>query len=154
MIKDRIEAPTGAWAQRYDRAAGELLDDRVVAAAQFMRPRGWKAFGHALSDGPVGLVQRACGRPRSMRLPQVVLVAVTGERVHLLKARTEPGQGPVPHPTGMLAAWERATIEIDAAPANGGTRLTIAPERGPSVELYGPPDVLTMRVVAALAETG
>lgn len=154
MAEQRVEAPTGAWAQRYDRAAGELLDDRVVAAAQFMRPRGWRAFGHALSDGPVGLVQRACGRPRQMRLPQAVLVAVTGERVHLLRARTEPGHGPVPHPTGMLAAWERAAIDVDAAPADGGTRLTIAPERGPSVELYGPPDMLTERVVEALAKTG
>ncbi|HST39465.1 MAG TPA: hypothetical protein VLK58_08140 [Conexibacter sp.] len=154
MIRDRIEAPTGGWAERYDRAAGELLDDRVVAAAQFMRPRGWKAFGHALSDRPVSLVQRARGRPRSMRLPQVVLVAVTGERVHLLEARAEPGQGPVPHPTGTLAAWERAAIDVDAAPVDGGTRLTIAPEGGPTVELYGPPDVLTMRVVAALADTG
>jgi hypothetical protein len=57
----------------------------------------------------------------------------------------------VPHPIGTLAAWERAAIDVDAAPADGGTRLTIAPERGPRVELYGPPDVLTERVVEALA---
>ncbi|MDO8209464.1 hypothetical protein [Conexibacter sp. CPCC 206217] len=141
------------WAQRYDRAAGEQVQD-VVAAAQFMRPRGWKAFGHALADGPVGLMQRALGRPRQVRLPEAVLVAVSDGSVHLLSARTRPGGGPVPYPTRSLAAWPRADVEVAASPVHDGTRLTIAPHNAPAVELYGPPDALTARVVQALTGSG
>lgn len=137
------------WAQRYDRAAGEQVQD-VVAAAQFLRPRGWKAFGHALADGPVGLMQRALGRPRQVRLPEAVLVAVSDGSVHLLSARTRPGGGSVPYPTRSLAAWSRADVEVAASPVHDGTRLTIAPHDAPAVELYGPPDALTARVVDAL----
>lgn len=138
------------WAQRYDRAAAEQVGDGVVAAAQFLRPRGWKAFGHALTDGPVGLLQRARGRPSQVRLPVALLVAVTEQRVHLLTTRRRPGEGPVPYPTGTLAEWERAQLVVEADVEQDGTRLTLSLEEGPQVELHGPPDELTARVVEAL----
>jgi hypothetical protein len=86
-----------------------------------------------------------------MRIPQAVLVVVTDRGVHLMSARTQPGSGPVPHPTQRLAAWPREQIDVAAEAESGGTRLTIAPEGGPRVVLYGPPDELTARVVDALA---
>lgn len=138
------------WAERYDRAAAEMLGGKVIAAAQFLRPRGWKALGHALADGPIGLVDRARGRPQPVRLPQACLVAVTDEEVHLLIARAAPGAGPMPRPIRRLAAWRRSAIEVDASRRSEGTRLTITPEGGARVVLYGPPSELTARVVFAL----
>jgi hypothetical protein len=143
-------AQTEAWADRYDRAAGELLEERVLAAAQFLRPRGWKAFGQALAGRPVGLFQRACGRPNNVRIPGACLVAVTDDAVHLLQAHAEPGTGPVPRATRRLARWRRDAIEIDAAAEEHGTKLTIAPHGGARVELYGPLSELTVRVVREL----
>lgn len=143
-------AQTEAWADRYDRAAGELLEERVLAAAQFLRPRGWRAFGHALADRPVGLLQRARGRPNHVRLPGACLVAVTDDAVHLLQARAAPGTGPVPRATRRLARWPRDAIEVDAAAEEHGTKLTIAPHDGARVELYGPLSELTVRVVREL----
>lgn len=139
-----------ALAERYDRAAGALLEQKVVAAAQFLRPRGWRAFGHAVTDRPVGLVQRARGRTGHVRLPEACLLAVTDEEVHLLIARAEPGSGPVPRAMRKLATWRRDAIEVDAAAEVRGTKLTIAPHDGGRVELHGPPSELTARVVREL----
>jgi len=145
-----VELQFEALAERYDRAAGELLEQRVVAAAQFLRPRGWRALGHALTDRPVGLVQRARGRAGHVRLPEACLVAVTDDEVHLLTARAEPGCGPVPRAMRRLATWRRDAIEVDAAAEVCGTKLTIAPHDGGRVELHGPPSELTARVVREL----
>lgn len=150
MGQQRVEASSRAWAARYDRAAGELIDETVLAAGQFLRPRGWRAFGCALTGAPVGLARRARGRPRQMRLPQTLLVAVTAERIHLLSARWEPGHGPVPHPTGTLAVWERAAVTVAATALTAGTQLTITAHGGGRVQLYGPPDALTARLVDVL----
>lgn len=81
------------------------------------------------------------------------MVAVTADRVHLLRARTAPGCGPVPTATGVLASWERARLSVTATPEGTGTRLTLAPFGGGRVELIGPPDALTARVVTALRLT-
>jgi hypothetical protein len=141
------------WAERYDRAAGRLVEGEVVAAARFLRPRGWRAFAGAVVDAPVAAALRATGRPRRLRLPEALLVAVTPEHVHLLRARTTPGCGPVPTAIGTLACWERARVTVTATPEAIGTRLTLAPRGGGRVELIGPPDALTARVVAALRLT-
>lgn len=141
------------WAQRYDRAAARLVDGEVLAASRFQRPRGWRAFAGALTGAPVGVARRAARRPRHPRLPETLLVAVTAERIHLLRARTAPGSGPVPTATGTIASWERARVTVTAVPEAGGTRLTLAPRGAGRVELLGPPDALTARVVAALRLT-
>lgn len=144
-----------AWAQRYDRAAGDLLGERVVAAAQFLRPRGWRQFGRAVACGPASVLARTTGRRRPVRLPEACLVAVTDDAVHLLQARTEIGGGPVPRAVRPLLSWKRRDLAIDAEAADGGlgTRLKIRPGGGAAVELLGPPGALTARVVRALGAT-
>jgi len=140
-----------AWAERYDRAAARVVEGEVVAAARFLRPRGWRAFAGAVADAPVAAARRATGRPRQPRLPEALLVAVTADRIHLLRARTAPGSGPVPTATGTIASWERSRVVVTATREVSGTRLTLTPRGGGCVELIGPPDALTARVVTALA---
>lgn len=139
-----------AWADRYDRAAGNLLGEPVVAAAQFLRPRGWRQFGRAVACGPASVLARTTGRERRVRLPEAYLVAVTNDALHVLQARTEVGSGPVPRAIRELTAWERRSLAVDVVPDGLGTRLTVVPDGGTPVELVGPPGELTDRVVRAL----
>ncbi|MBB4662726.1 hypothetical protein [Conexibacter arvalis] len=151
MIGIEIEVRTApTLAQRYDHAARELLGEEVLAAAQFLRPRGWRAFGHALARPPVGLLQRARGRRGQVRLPEACLLAVTPRAVHLLQTRAKPGGGPVPRATRRLASWDRDAIDVDAAGEVRGTKVTIAPRGDAPVELYAPPSELTARVLREL----
>lgn len=141
-----------AWAERYDRAAGAVLDERVIAAAQFLRPRGWRQFGRAVACAPASVLARTTGRERRVRLPEAYLVAVTDDALHVLQARTEAGSGPVPRAVRPLLAWERRGLEVDAEVESDGlgTRLKVMPAGGTPVELIGPPGELTARVVRAL----
>ncbi|MDR9369151.1 hypothetical protein Q5424_08670, partial [Conexibacter sp. JD483] len=98
------------------------------------------------------VARRAARRPRRLRLPEALLVAVTSDRVLLLQARSAPGGGPVPVAAAVLASWERARTEITVTPDVHGTRLTLRPRGGGRVELLGPPDALSARVVTALRQ--
>jgi hypothetical protein len=139
-----------AWADRYDRAAGDLLGEPVLAAAQFLRPRGWRQFGRAVACGPASVLARTTGRERRVRLPEAYLIAVTDDALHVLQARTEVGAGPVPRASRELAAWERRGLVVETEADGLGTRLTVVPAGGAPVELHGPPGELTDRVVRAL----
>lgn len=138
-----------AWAKRYDRAAGELLDEPVIAAAQFLRPRGWRELARAIAGPPAGVVARTAGRAPRLRLPLSCLLAVTDDALHLLQARTQVGS-PMPRAIRPLISWQRRGLAVHAEPDCAGTRLTIEPDEGPRVLLHGPPGELTDRVMRAL----
>lgn len=139
-----------AWAQRWEQTAADLLEERVVAAAPFVRPRGWRPFARAVAAAGAHVIARTLGRDGPVRLPEASLVAVTGDAVHLLQARPVAGAGPVPRAVRRLLAWERRGLRVEVAPDALGTRVRLVPAVGPPVELIGPPGELTRRVVRAL----
>ena len=89
--------------ERYRAAAQPQLDEPVLAAALFRRRR------------------------RSVRAPQLLLIAVTPMHIHAFAADAE---GDVPDVGTEIAAWERSGVDVEVADNSVSTKVTIEPHGG------------------------
>ncbi|WP_320671015.1 hypothetical protein [Patulibacter defluvii] len=138
------------WAERWDRAAADFLGRPVTACAQGTRTMGWSSLALGQLSGAAGMVQAYRGKRRAAGLPQIFLVAVTDETLHVLAMPKMNWNVKAPKAVKELAVWRLSEIALATEPVFHGIKLTIdAPAEGEHVQIQLPDGRLGERVVAA-----
>lgn len=139
------------WAQRWDAAAAQFLHTDVSACAQGTRTRGWSSMALGQLSGAAGLVQHMRAKKKAGGLPQMFLVAVTRDRLHVLAMPKLNWKVTEPRATKELASWDLDAIRVSSEPVFNAIKLIIeAPAAGERVEIQVPEGFTGERVVQAL----
>ncbi len=143
-----------AWAERWDRAAADFLNEPVYACAQGTRTKGWSSLALGQLSGAAGMVQAMRGKKKAGGLPQMFLVAVTADKLYVLgmpKANWNPSNVKA---TKELAVWNLADITVSTEDVFNGIKLIVdAPAEGEHVELQLPNGWVGERVLEAARQT-
>ena len=138
------------WAARWDQAAADFLGEPVHACAQGTRTRSWSSMALMQVSGAAGMVQMMRGKKKAAGLPQLFLVAVTADKLHILALPKMNWNVKSPKATKELAVWNLSDITLSTASAFSAIKLIIdAPAEGEHVELQLPDGTLGERVIAA-----
>ncbi len=140
-----------AWAERYDKAATEFLGQPVLACVQGTRTKGWSSLALGQISGAAGMVQQMRGKKAAAGLPQMFLVAVTADRLHVLGMPKMNWNVKNVRAVKELAVWNRSDIQVSAESVFQGIKVAIdSPSEGEHVELQVPQGFVGERVLEAL----
>jgi hypothetical protein len=138
------------WAERWDQAAADFLGRPVAACAQGTRTMGWSSLALGQLSGAAGMVQAFRGKRKAAGLPQIFLVAVTTDTLHVLAMPKMNWNVKAPKAVKELAVWQLAEITVAAEPVFNGIKLVIdAPAEDEHVEIQIPEGLLGERVLQA-----
>jgi len=138
------------WAKKWDQAAADVLGQPVAACAQGTRTLGWSSMALGQLSGAAGMVQMFRGKKKAAGLPQMFLVAVTADKLHVLAMPKMNWNVKNPRATKELAVWNLADITLATETVFNGIKLVIdAPAENEHVELQLPNGFVGERVVEA-----
>ncbi|HEY8582048.1 MAG TPA: hypothetical protein VIL49_03845 [Capillimicrobium sp.] len=139
-----------SWADKYDRAAQDFLEnERVLAAVQVARTGGWRTMALSMVSGLGTLISLLKSKKDAGHLPQMFLLAVTDEHLCAL-GLPRSSTGLKPRAKRELARWERSQIEVATERVVMGVKFVITLPDGAQIACQGPEGELSERVARAL----
>ena len=140
-----------SYIEKYDAAAQQALgDERVLAAVQCGRASGMRTLLLSQVSGLGAILSMADQKKKAAGLPQLFFLAVTEDRLVVLKAKSSVS----PKAGKELMSFPREAVTATSSPVALGTKIVLEAEDGTRIEAQGPGGELSDRVVRLLTPAG